>query len=64
MNNENAAPEKVSSLHPSATGCQLLLGIPIGVDGGKALPLIRQVFERKDGGNRTNRDTCTTIDAF
>src|SRR6266481_2798084 len=42
----------------------LLLGVPIGVDGGEALPLFRQVFQGKNGGYRANRNAGATIDAF
>src|ERR1700686_5441651 len=36
----------------------------IRINGSVALPLLRQVFESKNGGHRTNRDACAAIDAF
>src|SRR5258708_18189964 len=43
---------------------QLLLRVPVSVDGCEALPLLRQVFEGEDGGYRANRDASAAIDAF
>src|SRR5690242_14529959 len=39
-------------------------GVPIGVDWCEAGPLLRQIFESKNGGYRTNGDACAAIDAF
>src|ERR1700730_11304550 len=43
---------------------ELLLSVPISIDGGKALPFLGQVFEGEDGRHRANRDASATIDAF
>jgi hypothetical protein len=42
---------------------QLLL-IILGVDLSEAFPLLRQVIQRKDGGNGANWDTSPTVDTL
>src|SRR5215831_1752829 len=49
---------------PSYGRFRLLLGVPIGVRGGKRLPFFRQIFHRENCGDRANRHACTAINAF
>src|SRR5215472_16797979 len=40
------------------------LGVPVNIDWSEAGPLFRQIFQRKNGGHRANRDARTAIDAL
>src|SRR5277367_918476 len=42
----------------------LFLGVPVGVDWGVGLPFFGKVFQGKNGGNGTDRDAGTAIDAL
>src|SRR3972149_1947540 len=56
-----APPHEKPPRRYGALGC---LGVPIGVDRRKILPLLRQIFEREDGRHRANRDAGSTVDAL
>src|SRR5258708_4394750 len=41
-----------------------LLCVPIGVDGGEAIPFFREVFECENSGHRANGNAGATVDAL
>src|ERR1700740_2352344 len=51
---------------PLRRGMRLLapLGVPIGINGREARPLLRQIFEGKNRGHRTKGNAGAAVDAF
>src|ERR1700688_2593646 len=45
-------------------GRGLFLVVPIGVSGGEAVPLLRQILEGEDRGDRADRNASPAVDAF